>query len=172
MRLAYGLEVKRKTTLAAENTTIRTGGVVLQMVDEAEPWENQIDRLLQETSAKLVLFLYDVQRSYFPHAKFLGAVLAIGLLSKTFWGNFRTLPTKIPSHKWTGHRKLRTKPANNFSNLQTMCKTNIRIYHYQIQCHWPSSETQGMGQGAPKDREWNRANLLYLHVKWSHRAIL
>ena len=36
---------------------------------------------------------------------------------ETLWGYFRTLPTKILSHKNVGQPKVGTKPTNNFANL-------------------------------------------------------
>ena len=40
-------------------------------------------RTLKETANKPALFLYGIQRSYFPHAKFIVELLTISLLAKT-----------------------------------------------------------------------------------------
>ena len=47
---------------------------------------------------------------------------------KRLWGNFRTLQAKISLFKDIGQQKVGTKSHSHFTNLQTMCKTNIRIW--------------------------------------------
>ena len=45
------------------------------MEDKTEPWKTKLimfSRTLKETTNKPALFLYSVQLSYFPHAKFIG----------------------------------------------------------------------------------------------------
>ena len=57
------------------------------------------------------------------------------------------LQQKISSFNNIGQQKVGSKPCNHFANLQTMCKTNIRIwycFHYNcfINCHHKNTRVQ------------------------------
>ena len=76
--------------------------------------------------AEPALSLYGDLLSYYPQIKFLGITFDNRMyFHKTLSGNFRTLQPKISSFKNIGQQKVGPKSRNHFTNLQTMCKTNI-----------------------------------------------
>ena len=75
--------------------------------------------------AEPALSLYGDLLSYYPHIKFLGITFDNRM---SFTKHFRTLQPKISSFKNIGQQKARPKSRNHYTNLQTMCKTNIRIW--------------------------------------------
>ena len=76
--------------------------------------------------AEPALSLYGDLLSYYPQIKFLGITFDNRMyFHKTLSGNFRTLQSKISSFKNIGQQKVGSKSRNHFTNLQTMCKTNI-----------------------------------------------
>ena len=80
--------------------------------------------------AEPALSLYGDLLSYYSHIKFLGITFDNRLtFTKHFdEGNFRALQPKMSSFKNVGQQKVGSKSRNHFASLQTMYKTNIRIW--------------------------------------------
>ena len=79
--------------------------------------------------AEPALSLYGDLLSYYPHIKFLGITFDNRMtFTKHFEEIIRTLQPKISSFKNIGQQKVGPKSRNHFTNLQTMCKTNIRTW--------------------------------------------
>ena len=79
--------------------------------------------------AEPALSLYGDLLSYYPHIEFLGIAFDNRMtFTKHFQANFRMLQQQISPAKDIGQQKVGSKSRNHFTNLQTMCKTNIRIW--------------------------------------------
>ena len=76
------------------------------------------------------LSLYNDLLSHYPHIKFKGITIDNRMtFRKTFWGNFRTLQLKISLSKDIDKKKVGLKSRNDFTNIQTMCETNVWIWN-------------------------------------------
>ena len=78
--------------------------------------------------AEPALSLYGDLLSYYPQIKFLGITFDNRMTFTKHFEEILTLQPKISSFKNIGQQKVGPKPRNHFTNLQTMCKTNIRIW--------------------------------------------
>ena len=91
--------------------------------------------------AEPALSLYGDLLSYYPHIKFLGITFENRMtFTKHFEEIVERCNQKFSSFKSTGQQKVGFKSSNHFANLQTMYKTNIRIwdcfYHNCVRnCH-------------------------------------
>ena len=78
--------------------------------------------------AEPALALYCDLLSYYPQIKFPGITFDNRMTFTKHFEELGTLQPKISSFKNIGQQKVGSKSLNHFANLQTMCKTNIRIW--------------------------------------------
>ena len=100
------------------------------MENKIKSRKNQSHSILKSQTAiraEPALSLYGDLLSYYPHIKFLGITFDNRM---TFTKHFEEIleRLKISSFKNIGQQKVGSKSRNHFANLQTMCKTNIRIW--------------------------------------------
>ena len=97
--------------------------------------------------AEPALSLYGDLFSYYPHINFLGITFDNRM---TFIKHYQEIlercKQKCSPFKDIGQQKVGSKSHNHFTNLQTMCKTNIRIwdcfYHNWFgNCHHQNTES-------------------------------
>ena len=79
--------------------------------------------------AEPVLSLYGDLLSYYLQIKFLGITFDNRMtFTKLFEEILKSCNQKFNRFKNIGQQKVGSKSLNHFANLQTMCKTNIRIW--------------------------------------------
>ena len=114
-------------------------GGVCQMENKTKSRENKSHNILQVpicNKAEPALSLYGDLLSYHPQIKFLGISFDNWM---TFTKHFKEILERC-NHKFHRlrilvNKKVGSKFRNHFTNLQIMCKTNIRIWH----CFYHSS---------------------------------
>ena len=81
-------------------------------------------------SGQNLLYLHTAKPlSYYPHIKFPGITFDSRMtFVKHFEDILGTMHPKISSFKDIGQQKMGTKPHNHFTDLQTVCKTSIRVW--------------------------------------------
>ena len=129
------------------------------MGNKTKSRENNSHNILTAIRAEPALSLYSELLSYYPHIKFLGITSNNRMTFTEHFEeilehcnqkfHFRTLQPKISSFKNIGQQKVGSKSRNHFTNLQTMCETNIRIwdcfYHNCFgNCHHKNTKSPGL----------------------------
>ena len=93
----------------------------------AEYLQKDLDKL-SRCCAKWRIKLNAEKTKVIIFSKSRSAIRAEPALSLYDDGNFRTLQQQISPSKDIGQQKVGSKSHNHFTNLQAMCKTNIRIW--------------------------------------------
>ena len=78
--------------------------------------------------AEPALSLYGYLLSYYPHKKFLGITFDNRMTFRKHFEEILEWQQQISLSKDIGQQKVVAESRNHFANLQTMCKTNIRIW--------------------------------------------